>query len=486
MWQPEHNMPTYPISHNPLSRPGGAESYTQVRIGDVQLSIPALATAGYAAAQDLARAAINATYTGETCTVSHESIVANPENVLITRFTVSGTGCGNASFQLLSGSSAGRYGPTRAGVSPSGVPWIARDSVSTRYNTITAANCFIAGQHNESQLWLVGSDGGLTSLDGRCLNNVTVENGSKITIGPCDNAEAKAWRAVKKGPALPGPPPGPSPEPSFPGFESLPGYVGGQPETSDFHCKSNDPNACRLEAAQACNESTTCASFAVYLLRATPYVQFYDAEKTAKSYPDVGWNLWKKVGTPGPPQNNTNVPGLVLQNSVTGGCAGLDLNGEFVVTTNCSYATRWALDVDTHHLSLAGTNVSWGVGKCLTLVEPNPLVVAAAALRVIGSDGASVPLAPTSDGVKTATFELNLDQMGGSFTLVTGVVTAGDCTGCDPNHESPEMSAMTLANMTAEEMAGLEQNHAGWWLQYWSSGAMVDLGPQWELIEVIC
>jgi hypothetical protein len=59
-------------------------------------------------------------------------------------------------------------------VSPDATPWLTRDSVTAVDNSVTAAACFTAGQHNGSQRWAAGpaaaaGSSPLRTRDGRCL-----------------------------------------------------------------------------------------------------------------------------------------------------------------------------------------------------------------------------------------------------------------------------------------------------------------------------
>ena len=77
--------------------PGGAESYVTARIGDISLLVPALSASKYDASQDLYHATANATFGGRDCDLTHSSVVTAEDNMLITKVTVHGHGCGRAS-----------------------------------------------------------------------------------------------------------------------------------------------------------------------------------------------------------------------------------------------------------------------------------------------------------------------------------------------------------------------------------------------------
>ena len=361
------------------AKPGGAESYTQVRIGDVKLAVPALQNATYHATQDLYRATINATYTAPQCTLSHSTFIASgDDNLAVTTLSASGGGCGNANVTLQSGYLAGHYGPVRAGLNGSTL-FISRESVSTVHNKLTASYCFNAGQQINSQRWINGST--LMQADKRCLITVLAENGtSKITIGSCS------------------------------------------------------------------------------------------------ATPTEGWHLASMGGA-----------GLVITNS-GGTCAGLDVNGEFLVAVDsCSSATQWEYDAQSQHVfSLAAGNHTWGQGRCLTAVEPNPLVVAAMALRIVDSSGAAVPVqsSSTSPEQHHSSLTMSLDALTGPVTMLTAIVTKGSCTGCDSDVNDPEGTAAALVDKHARDSAATAgAAHAVWWQDYWDSGAKVDLGTGWNRLE---
>ena len=102
-WSANQNVDARP---NFQDKPGGSESYTQVRVGDFKLGVPSLngTAVTYAAAQDLYRATVNATYTGAGCTLSHSTyIAAGDDNLAITTLTASGGACGLANITLQSG-----------------------------------------------------------------------------------------------------------------------------------------------------------------------------------------------------------------------------------------------------------------------------------------------------------------------------------------------------------------------------------------------
>ena len=210
-----------------------------MRIGDVQLSVPALKGGSYAAAQDLYHATVNATYVAPACTLSHESFVARAEsqdNLAITRLVATGADCGNATITLRSGYLAGKYGPTHAAVQESSSTLtVSRHSVTTRHNKLTAAPCFIAGQQADSQRWIatngtaIGSSSGLAKanklrlVDGRCIRASTRTPNLALTIGDCAAEDSGGagigWHLLPMGPggvAPPAPPPSPGPSPALP------------------------------------------------------------------------------------------------------------------------------------------------------------------------------------------------------------------------------------------------------------------------------
>lgn len=509
------------------AKPGGAESYTQVRIGDFQLEIPALASnASYAAAQDLWRATVNATYSNTDCTVSHETFIARDtqdDNLAVTTLTASGPNCGTAKLSLRSGFLAGKYGPTHAGVNQSSKSLlVSRDSVTTRFNKLTAAACFISGQQIDSQNWTVDwhddiarststANGSVSLVDGRCIKVADPHpSGFSLTIGDCANEGSgkagSSWYLAHAGPgtapAPPPPPPGPALPPPPKGYVAMPGYVGGQhglPPThvpgdpTMFRCSnSSGPiEYCLAEAAAACTTAgANCTSFGMYWEKENYWsIEMFTAAQTKGSFLDDGWTSWRKLtaeGPPAPPPPPPQPAGLVLTD-VLGNCAGLDSNDEFIQAEPCAAATRWGYDPSSGHVySLSAGDHKWGGGRCLTAVEPNPLVVAAMALRVIDDAGVPVPLvgALVTDGSRISSLNISLDALKGKpVNILTAMVVQGNCTGCNPDVKDIEMSAETLLNKRSQDISGVAKSHQAWWQTYWQNGSKVDLGPQWQRLE---
>eukprot|EP01052_Picozoa_sp_SAG31_P001662 SAG31_NODE_56_length_29726_cov_41.443312_12_plen_442_part_00 len=406
-------------------------NHVQLRIGDVQLTVPAFGNrrrgAAYSATQDLFRATINASYSvGSACTLSHESWIARSaddtagdDNVLVTGVIASGGNCGIANISLNSGFLAGKFGPTHAAIEgvagSSGTTLsVSRSSVSTIHNALTASNCFNAGQQADSQRWNIGTSEtpSIALVDGRCIETVVVTsagvNSSKIAIGQKADA-ACSWHLTKLKAIL--------------ADEQLPSLLTTAPSSS--------------------------------------------------------------VGVSPP----TMPAGLVLMDA-SGSCAGLDANGEFVAKVNCATATRWLYDATSKHLFRSDSSNDWGShAACLTAVEPNPLVVAALATRLIDSSGN--PIVDSSsrsatDGLTSSWFTVDLDSPAfenGTVYLVTSIVTQGDCTGCRSKTNDPEAAATTLLNKHASSLSDLQEQHMKWWTDYWTHGAKVDLGPDWNQIE---
>ncbi len=508
-------------------KPGGAESYTQVRIGDWSLEVPALASnSSYAAVQDLWRATVNATYSNPHCTLSHETFIARDtedDNLAVTTLTASGSECGTATLTLRSGYLAGKYGPTHAGVNQSSrTLLISRDSVTTRFNKLTAAPCFVSGQQINSQNWSVSwqdmtspsstPNGSLALVDGRCIKLATQHAGEpSLTIGDCvddgSGSVGSGWHLAHAGPGLPTPPPvppGPAPVPPPPlnGYIAMPGYVGGQhgqPPTHVpgnpimFHCSNNSgPEAqCLHEAAAACTAAgANCTSFGMYWEPSKSWsIELFTAPQTKGSFLDAGWTSWRKQSAEGPPAPAPPPPqpaGLVLTD-VSGQCAGLDGNGEFLQSESCASATRWGYDLESGHLySLAVGDHKWGGGRCLTAVEPNPLVAAAMALRVVDSDGQPIALSgtPVTDGNRTSSMNISLDGLAGkAIRILTAIITQGNCTGCKPDVQDIESAAELLVNTRSQDVQAVVSSHQAWWKEYWQAGAKIDLGPQWQRLE---
>ena len=179
--------------------------------------------------------------------------------------------------------------------------------------------------------------------------------------------------------------------------------------------------------------------------------------------------------------------GLVVTNS-EGKCAGLDANGEFLeAVDSCNSATQWVYDSKSQHVfSLAAGNHKWGQGRCLTAVEPNPLVVAAMALRIVDSSGTAVPVQSslTSSEQHHSSLTMSLDAFTGPVTMLTAIITKGNCTGCESDVNDPEATAVALVDTHAQDSAtAVGAAHALWWQDYWGSGAKVDLGIEWNRLE---
>ena len=187
-------------------------------------------------------------------------------------------------------------------------------------------------------------------------------------------------------------------------------------------------------------------------------VEVFTAAMTKGSFLGAGWNSWRKQSATGPPTPTpaTQPAGMVLVDA-TGGCAGLDPAGNFLIpASSCHFATRWGIDDESKHLySLAAGEHRWGSGRCLTAVEPNPVVVAAMALRVVDSAGARVPLggAPTTDATRSSTITLDLNALHGqTLTILTAILTQGNCTGCNPDVSDVITDGITDVELSAVDL----------------------------------
>ena len=111
------------------------------------------------------------------------------------------------------------------------------------------------------------------------------------------------------------------------------------------------------------------------------------------------------------------------------------------------------------------------------------------ALRVVDSAGARVPLggAPTTDATRSSTITLDLNALHGqTLTILTAILTQGNCTGCNPDVSDVitdgitdvELSAVDLLDHRAKDIAHVASVHQEWWHSYWSQGAQIDLGSR--------
>ena len=133
---------------------------------ELSCGVRALSSAKYSAQQNLYQATVSASFQGDGCSLTHSSAMGAEENLLITNVSVRGSGCGTADLVLATGGAfhtqnglppEGQGGkppyaaplPAASGVAGS-IPWVSRDSVTAVENSITAATCFTAGQHNDS------------------------------------------------------------------------------------------------------------------------------------------------------------------------------------------------------------------------------------------------------------------------------------------------------------------------------------------------
>ena len=89
-----------------------------------------------------------------------------------------------------------------------------------------------------------------------------------------------------------------------------------------------------------------------------------------------------------------------------------------------------------------------------------------------------------TDGSNSGKFTIDLSSSQ-TFSIVTAVLTHGECTGCNPNVSTVAQSAVELVNSGEGDnfLTALRRDHAAWWDAYWNAGAKVDLGEKWRKLE---
>ncbi len=423
-----------------------SEPFAQARIGDVTLIVPGLTHAKYSASMDLQNAEVNITMHANSCNVTTSSVVGAMDNLLITRIAVHGSGCGNATVVLASGDAnwAKRSGasggapllPSGSGITRDGIPWIYRQSVTVRDNSITASTCYIAGQNNQSQRWEVRA-GRVRTANGRCLwltENASVSSapGRKVTINANCTADAAQWRL--------------KPHPG--GNYSL------QHEPSGL-CAALDPNL-EFVTAVACNTSAAAAELEdgqvknlTKDLHQTPPVSTY-AHQIWTYHPHEGY---------------------------LSSAAGLPVRfGEGLCLT--------AVEPNPRVLVGAATQISGLQHK--------------ASWSCHGAEARSAPNSWTyvwnySSACNTS-FAL-VDEA--ELVLTTAVSFAGDCVACgsmvfdDPSPTPPTTispnevvrSVVALISDRGANTTSCLSDHRSWWSDFWHEGAVVDLGVNRSQLE---
>lgn len=96
----------------------------------------------------------------------------------------------------------------------------------------------------------------------------------------------------------------------------------------------------------------------------------------------------------------------------------------------CVFRMVWSYNATSKHLYTDSD--TWGTGTCITAVEPNPLVKSAIASSISSSINGGVPLIiNTSTGTDPDSSAMEVTLRDGEvLTIVSAVVTAGDCRGC--------------------------------------------------------
>jgi hypothetical protein len=341
-------------------------AYTLVTLGGVGFEIPNLSSATYSTQMDLANARINSTFADKDGLVVHMSSYALANKDVIITELVS-TVATNVTITPAPPAQNPWNLPSRSGVATdpttgSSTVWMERQGVSEVQNTFVLSTCERGGQNQLSQRFKVlatNSDGSvrLSMKDGRCLRlgepptgsdcsagvrKVVVDFGGGLTdtkrghADPCTDAD-KQWVLVPESSsqsnvqrgrldpgrfaltAVVGGPTGGAtryainravikPPLEVPGFDTVPGVVGGQPPFGICNCTS--VKACPQEGAAQCAATPGCTSFGVYQGGAKPgwdeWCQMYDAKRTQAAYPDKGWDLYCEHGRCPPARPQTN------------------------------------------------------------------------------------------------------------------------------------------------------------------------------------
>ena len=350
--------------------------------------------------------------------------------------------------------------------------------------------------------------------------------GAIITIGSCDAAGAAAGAAgdsnatewVLRAATAPPPPPPPRPPPPRPPplpslkFRMILQTIGAQPPYSLYHCQAlplsppvstmtedgggdaeEERASCEMEAATACLADTRCAGFALCQSwhNGTVAELFTTAQLGTVAKHNPLWTLWQRLPPP-PPPPATPPPGDVvyeLAHEPTGLCVtitpGLNTLSLLPCATTAAAATRWRHNATSGHIYAAGGDDAWetawqGGGKCITAVEPNPLVAAGLAVQLRSADGQAVQGVTASVNVSGGSASLAITLAAGSYELITAIETRGNCRGCLPNTSAVAQAAIAAAR--AAQPGALRAAHATWWLRYWNASS-IDLGPRWKNLE---
>jgi Fe-S cluster biogenesis protein NfuA len=486
------------------------EFFTHTRIGTLSLSAPSMEGGSYSATQELHAARINASFAREEQghgssdaalpSMHHSSIVTATDSVVLTRLTVRQR---TPVVLTLRHPTSWVYGPNllaEAGWSlQDEALWMWRRSVVQVNNSLVGANCFVGGQRPASQLFVVDErTRAVTLQDGRCLQMFAAAADGKmsVTVGACSGGGAAAADWVLRPAAPPRPLPPPPPPPPLPpavlrNFTAVAHTIGAQPPSSLYHCRAAAGLGCESEAAAMCMREHTCAGFAVCATWHNGTVaELFTAAQVAKSAANELWTLFKKkrAGDGGSSGGASTESGYYeLAHVPTGMCVAVSAGLNTLPLQPCNASsTRWSYNASSLHVFEAGGVDSWGAAweaggaRCVTAVEPNPLVAAGLAVQLRSANGSIVkhvmPLVNASDG--SASIATTIEA--GEYDVVTALETRGDCRGCRSDIVAVHEAA--LAAVRAATPSRLRVAHAEWWRRYWNA-SMVDLGPRWRTLE---
>ena len=82
-------------------------------------------------------------------------------------------------------------------------------------------------------------------------------------------------------------------------------------------------------------------------------------------------------------------------------------------------------------------------------------------LRVLDASGQAVPVAVSTDSVRSSAANFSLT---GDLTVLLSAVTAGNCSGCEIDPSTARRAALALLEADAQSQL---REHAAWWRLYW-------------------
>eukprot|EP01045_Picozoa_sp_COSAG04_P027853 COSAG04_NODE_4171_length_2257_cov_2.344300_1_plen_617_part_10 len=463
------------------------EYFTHTRIGTLTLTAPSLAGASYRASQELQAARINASFGSSAAPLlRHSSIVTATDSVVLTRLEVSRPTPIALTLRHPTGWVYGANLPAAAGVDSSGANptlWMWRKSVTRVDNSLVGASCYVGGQRPVSQLFAVGKVTGAVKMrDGRCLRLLRGADGaaSNATIGACGGAETEWVLRRARGPA-PAPSPSPSPSPPSPSPPSLRNFtavahrIGAQPPYAQHHCKAPTGAPCQAEVGAACLADAKCAGFAICpSWRNGSVAELFTHAQVEASIANDLWTLWKKdmEGSRLGAERGLN-ESYELAHPESGLCVSVAAHLNTLPLSPCGESTtRWRHNASSGHIFKADTidtfDVAWqGGGKCVTAVEPNPIVLAGIGVVLRAADGAKVDGVVSSVNASDGSATLSVTLPRGEYDIATDIETRGDCRGCSADTNTSHVQAEALARAKAARPSALRDAHAEWWRRYW-------------------